>query len=162
MDPLLLARSEALLRSLDWSGVAMVEFKQDASTGDPVLMEINGRFWGSLQLAVDAGVDFPALLLACATGSVPDPVTAYAVGVRSRWWWGEVDHLLARLTHSPQALHLPPGAPNRRQVVKGFLTDLLRGRDQVFRLLDPAPAWRETADWLRDAALDSGPVARQP
>ena len=37
----------------------MVEFKHDERDGVPKLMEINGRFWGSLQLAIDAGVDFP-------------------------------------------------------------------------------------------------------
>ena len=42
----------------------MVEFKLDARDGVAKLMEINGRFWGSLQLAVDAGVDFPAILSA--------------------------------------------------------------------------------------------------
>jgi hypothetical protein len=36
----------------------MVEFKDDG-VNPPCLMEINGRFWGSLQLAIDAGVDFP-------------------------------------------------------------------------------------------------------
>ncbi len=51
--------SERLLRYFQWRGVAMVEFKQDAATGTPYLMEINGRFWGSLQLAIDSGVDFP-------------------------------------------------------------------------------------------------------
>ena len=59
LDPGLLARSIALLREFDWAGVAMVEYKVDEKSGTPYLMEVNGRFWGSLQLAVDAGVDFP-------------------------------------------------------------------------------------------------------
>ena len=46
-------------RRLKWHGVAMVEFKRDARDGVSKLLEINGRFWGSLQLSVDAGVDFP-------------------------------------------------------------------------------------------------------
>ena len=56
-DPSLVARAAALLAGLGWRGVAMVEMKTDARTGTPYLMEVNGRFWGSLQLAVDAGVD---------------------------------------------------------------------------------------------------------
>ena len=51
--------AHSLLDDLGWHGVAMVEFKRDARDGVPKLMEINGRFWGSLQLAIDAGVDFP-------------------------------------------------------------------------------------------------------
>ena len=46
----------------------MVEYKRDSSTGQPYLMEVNGRFWGSLQLAIDSGVDFPRILVACALG----------------------------------------------------------------------------------------------
>lgn len=62
VDPLLLDYSMRMLRDLAWTGVAMVEYKCDVATHESVLMEINGRFWGSLPLAVAAGVDFPALL----------------------------------------------------------------------------------------------------
>ena len=57
-----------LLQPVKWHGVAMVEFKVDQANQRPLLMEINGRFWGSLQLAVDAGVNFPLLLLNMAMG----------------------------------------------------------------------------------------------
>ena len=60
LDPDLLRRSEGLLARFEWQGVAMVEYKLEAATGVPYLMEVNGRFWGSLQLAVDSGVDFRA------------------------------------------------------------------------------------------------------
>ena len=53
-----LAAARGLLDSLGWHGVAMVEFKIDES-GHMWLIEINARFWGSLQLAVDCGADFP-------------------------------------------------------------------------------------------------------
>jgi predicted ATP-grasp superfamily ATP-dependent carboligase len=60
VEPVLLERSLGLLRDLGWeNGVAMVEYKVDPKSGQTWLMEINGRFWGSLQMAVDAGVDFP-------------------------------------------------------------------------------------------------------
>lgn len=67
-DASLVSLSLDLLRVLDWEGVAMVEYKLDRRTGSPYLMEINGRFWGSLQLAIDAGVDFPAMLIDVALG----------------------------------------------------------------------------------------------
>lgn len=60
--PELLAASEKLMAALRWHGVAMVEFKRNPADGSFVLMEINGRFWGSLPLAVAAGADFPAML----------------------------------------------------------------------------------------------------
>jgi predicted ATP-grasp superfamily ATP-dependent carboligase len=52
------AKSEALLRVLDWQGPAMVEYRYDAATSRYWLMEINGRFWGSLPLCAPSGVNF--------------------------------------------------------------------------------------------------------
>ena len=51
-------RSEALLREIGWEGPAMVEYRFDRATGQYWLMEINGRFWGSLPLAHQCGVHF--------------------------------------------------------------------------------------------------------
>jgi predicted ATP-grasp superfamily ATP-dependent carboligase len=149
-DPDLVAQAEQLLRHFGWTGVAMVEFKRDSITGTPYLMEVNGRFWGSLQLAIDAGVDFPRLLLSHPTGASVAPVEHYRVGVRTRWWWGEVDHLLTRLRHRPESLALPPDIPSWGRVAAGLLAAPFQGvRGEVLRLNDPAPALRETLDWFR-------------
>ena len=72
-----------LLDELGWHGVAMVEFKQDVRDGIPKLMEINGRFWGSLQLAIDAGVDFPALLVRGVEPTRVEPQAPYRSGSRA-------------------------------------------------------------------------------
>jgi predicted ATP-grasp superfamily ATP-dependent carboligase len=86
-----------LLDAIGWHGVAMVEFKNDERDAVPKLMEINGRLWGSLQLAIDAGVDFPALIARSAIDGTFPPQPAYRVGVRNRWFWGDVDSLLMTL-----------------------------------------------------------------
>jgi protein-tyrosine-phosphatase/predicted ATP-grasp superfamily ATP-dependent carboligase len=97
--PALLEASAALVRALGWHGVAMVEFKYAAATGDHRLMEINGRFWGSLPLAVAAGADFPAMLHELYTsGQVGDwpPARAGIVGrqlARDIDW---LEHVLRR------------------------------------------------------------------
>jgi predicted ATP-grasp superfamily ATP-dependent carboligase len=148
LDPTLMDRSRALLDSFGWTGVAMIEYKVDAQTGVPYLMEINGRFWGSLQLAVDAGVDFPLLLLQAASGQRPVPVTTYRADVRSRWWWGDVDHLITRLRHSDMALALPPGSPSRWNAVRAFLRRDARDRDEIAQPGDRAPFLRETWQWF--------------
>jgi len=41
----------------------MMEYGWDPTTDQFYFLEMNGRFWGSLHLALFAGVDFPALLL---------------------------------------------------------------------------------------------------
>jgi len=151
LDPVLVERGVRLLRDLGWQGVAMIEFKTDRRSGRPYVMEINGRFWGSLQLAIEAGVNFPALLVDCALGRRPVR-PSYRVGLRNRWWWGDVDHIVARLRHDTADLGLLPDAPSRWQVVRDFLHLWRPGdRNEVFRPSDPWPFIRETMDWLRRA-----------
>jgi predicted ATP-grasp superfamily ATP-dependent carboligase len=53
-----MAKSEALLASIGWEGPAMVEYRYDAEAGRYWLMEINGRFWGSMPLASHSGAEF--------------------------------------------------------------------------------------------------------
>jgi predicted ATP-grasp superfamily ATP-dependent carboligase len=150
LDPDLLARSVALLRDFDWQGVAMVEYKIDDRTGVPFLMEVNGRFWGSLQLAIDAGVDFPNILVAAACGEPTPPVGNYKLGVRLRWEWGDVDNLATRLRRSPAALAMPPGAPGRLKGIVDFARAFGPGtRGEVLRLADPRPFLHETLNWFR-------------
>jgi predicted ATP-grasp superfamily ATP-dependent carboligase len=141
-----------VLRDFKWNGVAMVEYKLDAYSGVPYLMEINGRFWGSLQLAIDAGVDFPNLLVQLALGATPDSVTTYKIGVRSRWEWGDLDHLLATMLHpsapatTPAAMRKPQRFAAVAEFVRGFNGE---NRAEVFRRDDPLPFFRETVDWFR-------------
>jgi predicted ATP-grasp superfamily ATP-dependent carboligase len=142
----LLRAGVRLLEALDWNGVAMIECKRDVETGRHVIMEVNARLWGSLQLAIDAGVDFPVLLARCALGLTPPPRTKYRLGVRSRWLWGDVDHLLLRLRRSAAELQLDAAAPSRLAAVRAFFT-FVPGRDrcEVWRWRDPVPFLLETA-----------------
>ncbi len=95
----------SLLKSLNWVGVGMVEFKVDPRDGIPKLMEVNPRFWGSLQLAIVSGVDFPFLILKMARKEGFAPVLQYAVGKRFRWLLlGDILHFL----NHPQRFGLRP------------------------------------------------------
>ena len=125
----------------------MVEYKVSQATGEPYIMEINGRFWGSLQLAIDAGVDFPRLLV---EGNPNGPVTSYRTGVKLRWELGDLDHLVARLRRSARELALPPESPGRIGAIGAFLTGFAPGiRQEIFRWSDPRPMLVEGRDWLR-------------
>jgi predicted ATP-grasp superfamily ATP-dependent carboligase len=95
----------SLLKSLNWVGIAMAEFKVDPRDGIPKLMEVNPRFWGSLQLAIFSGVDFPYLILKMARGEKFNPVLDYTVGRRSRWLlFGDILHFL----NNPERFRLQP------------------------------------------------------
>jgi predicted ATP-grasp superfamily ATP-dependent carboligase len=85
LDGELYRQSVRLLEALSWTGLAMVEFKVGAA--GPKLMEINGRVWGSLPLAVRSGMDFPARLAELYLYGPPTEPPAeshYRVGVRAR------------------------------------------------------------------------------
>jgi len=85
LAPELLDMSLELVRKLKWCGIAMVEWKLDPRDNRPKLMEINPRFWGSLELAVRAGVNFPVLYARAACDEPLPPPPDYLVGVRCRW-----------------------------------------------------------------------------
>lgn len=74
-----------LLESLNWHGVAMVEFKKDRLDGEFKLMEVNPKFWGSLDLSIASGVEFPYLAVRMAMNGDIDPVFEYKLGTRFRW-----------------------------------------------------------------------------
>lgn len=96
-DPELKAQGLKLLSALNWHGVAMAEFKKDSRDGRFKLMEINPKFWGSLDLAIASGVDFPYLTARMAFEGDIEPVTEYRTGVRFRWLLPyDVLHVLAK------------------------------------------------------------------
>ncbi|MCW8107270.1 ATP-grasp domain-containing protein [Alteromonas ponticola] len=102
VHPIMKEHATRLLDSVKWHGVAMVEFKVD-DQGTPYLMEINTRLWGSLQLAIDAGVNFPHLLLDGEYGVLAEQ-SHFKVGVQLRWLLGDLDNLYLNLKDRNQTL----------------------------------------------------------
>ncbi len=160
LDGALVARSFALLRALGWNGPAMVEYKQDRRDGQLKLMEVNARFWGSLQLAVDAGLDFPQLLYRLATSHRIAAQFTYKPNVRCRWLLGDLDYLLTVFRHHEQVQRLVPAEASRLRACVNFLKFCQpRTRNEVWRWDDPAPAWSELRAYVRDL-LSRSPAAR--
>jgi predicted ATP-grasp superfamily ATP-dependent carboligase len=144
VDPILLGHARALLDAVGWHGIAMVEFKV-GDDGTPYLMEINTRFWGSLQLAIDAGVDFPYLLYQLACGQRPSPVTGYQNGRRLRWLLGDLDSLY--LTVRDRKV----GIGDKLKAMLRFLRPApFTTRHEVNRLSDIGPFWCEIKQYVRD------------
>jgi len=82
--PDLVAMADILLQSISHYGVAEVEFVIDTRDNTPKLMEINPRFWGSLQGAISAGIDFPFLLYKLFHEGDIDKDNHYKTGIRTR------------------------------------------------------------------------------
>jgi predicted ATP-grasp superfamily ATP-dependent carboligase len=90
-DDLELAAS-ALVRNLDLEGCCEVEFRRDAA-GRPLLMEINARLSGSIEVATRSGVPFPALLWQWAAGEPLTAVPGYQTGIKMRYLKGDMKWL---------------------------------------------------------------------
>jgi protein-tyrosine-phosphatase/predicted ATP-grasp superfamily ATP-dependent carboligase len=99
-DPLLAGQAVTLLRELGWEGAAMVEFRYDPTERKGVLMEVNGRYWGSLPLAIRAGIDFPFYEWQLAHGETPAIPKSYRCGLRTRWLSGDIRRLQSLLTET--------------------------------------------------------------
>jgi predicted ATP-grasp superfamily ATP-dependent carboligase len=85
-----------LLDQLHWHGVAMVEFRYDLRDDDYKLIEINPKFWGSLDLALAAGVDFPWFLCQIAQGKILSFCQDYNRNLRYHWPLLEMRHTLTK------------------------------------------------------------------
>ena len=144
VNPVLLAHAKTLLDSVKWHGIAMVEFKV-AADGTPYLMEINTRFWGSLQLSIDAGVDFPWLLYKMACGTPVEPVKNYKTGKRLRWLLGDIDSLYISLSQKNNNFG------RKLTAIMQFLTPSpFRTKHEVNRWGDLKPFWWEIKQYFRD------------
>lgn len=133
-----------LVESLRWSGPIMIEFKIDQATGVPKLMETNGRFWGSLPLAVLAGIDFPYLYYRLALNLDVVRAVDYAPGITSR-------HLMADLRHLAWTLFRSDGMrgvayPPRGRAIRDFLRPPKSCKSDVIDARDPLPAIAELVD----------------
>ena len=94
VDPRIESGVLRLLAELDWSGVAELQFLEPAH-GRPQLIDFNGRFYGSLELAVSAGANLPAVWAAAATGRpLPQERTAQP-GYVYQWLESDLRRALA-------------------------------------------------------------------
>ena len=84
LDPSLSERVGALLADLNWFGMAQVQFQMPPG-GEPVLIDLNGRFYGSMALALAAGPNLPAIWAALATDRPLPSLAPARAGVRYHW-----------------------------------------------------------------------------
>ena len=153
LDPALLDGVRRMCEAMEWTGAAMFEFKQNEQSGQAVLIEINGRFWGSLPLAIYAGVDFPVLLYDLLVRGNAVETFDYRVPVFARYLPQEPYWLLANA-------RAPAG---RADVIKrdlrstlGELSNLLTFREtwDIESFTDPLPALRSWGGIVAELAGD--------
>jgi len=114
--------TENLIEAVEYTGVAMAEFGIEKN--GPVLFEVNPRWWGSLALAIKAGVDFPRIYYELVKSGDSEKVLRYRVGVLCKFLlFGDILHFLAK-----------------RDLI-GFLKSIPEtGNFDILSLKDPLPA----------------------
>lgn len=147
LDPYMCEMAQRILDAVKWHGVAMIEFKV-SSDGTPYLMEVNARFWGSLQLAIEAGVDFPYMLYRLATGERLEKVNSYDVGIKNRWLLGDLDHLYLIFKSHPRQYLMP--FSKWRTIIEFFKFFEKNTRYEVNRWDDLRPFFFELNQYLRN------------
>ncbi len=142
------AHALTLIQKISWSGPIMVEFKVNSDTREPKLMEINGRFWGSLPLSIAAGVDMPYIYYALAEGTHSDTeVIRGKDGVTTRHFLGDVMHLTRVLCTRDKLRHLL--YPERSKAIRDFCILPKGTKSDVWSLQDPKPAIMEFIDAVK-------------
>jgi predicted ATP-grasp superfamily ATP-dependent carboligase len=144
VDPVLLERVGRLTGELPWFGLAQLQFVVPPG-GEPMLIDFNGRFYGSMALAVAAGVNLAALWAGLAAGDpVPQAVALGRPGIHYQWLEGDVRRAVAE---------------RRGGLVRDVAGVLrpVRGRiGAVWTRSDPWPAVRYALDVPRRALRRSG------
>jgi protein-tyrosine-phosphatase/predicted ATP-grasp superfamily ATP-dependent carboligase len=149
-DPALAAASLQLLRTLEWEGVAMVEFRVDRTRGTFVLMEVNGRYWGSCSLPILAGVDFPFYHWQLVHGQRPQMPSQYSIGLRWRWLPGYLERLHGLMAASASGIG---PAPSRLMELLRLPADLSPAiREALWSWRDPLPCLAELANSVKGIA----------
>jgi predicted ATP-grasp superfamily ATP-dependent carboligase len=143
LDQTLAEGVTALLAELNWFGIAQVQF-QVPPGGEPVLIDLNGRFYGSMALALAAGLNLPSIWASLATGRRLPVIDPPRIGVRYHWLESDLRR-----------------AVQERRGLAGTLRYAVGARHGIWDARDPGPALRH-AGRLAGRALRRASPAKRP
>ena len=149
LTPDLIEGSHALIKRIGFQGICMLEYKLEEKSGRAVLMEINGRPWGSIQLPIDSGIDYPRYIADWYLESKLPPVEVrYKKGILCRRIVGELTHLENVLNGAPPGW--PKPYPSRLLTILKLAMPWYPGvRFDDIWLSDPGPGVAGLVDWFK-------------
>lgn len=122
-----------MLQPLNWHGLAMLEFKRNVKNNEHYLIEVNCRPWGSMNLSVASGVNFPYQLYQTALKESVVEVADYKTYRKNRWLFGDMMNL--RLTLSEKR-----SLTEKMASIMKFILSFFRSHsDDVMALNDLGP-----------------------
>jgi predicted ATP-grasp superfamily ATP-dependent carboligase len=148
LDPDLLEHSRQLITKAGFQGLAMVEYKRSREDHRPILMEINGRPWGSIQLAIASGIDYPRYLIEwCLENKLPPSRIEYNQRITCRRMVGELGHLQNVRRGKPHGwpLKYPNFWLSAAKIAMPWYPGM---RYDDLSLDDPRPGWAGIKNWF--------------
>jgi len=148
LSPSLVSLSSKLMTEMGFEGVGMVEYKR-TKDGRLILMEINGRPWGSIGLPIACGIDYPRCLIEFfLKGTLPPETIPYRENIVCRRALGELTHL-SNLRAGPPA-SWPAPYPNFWSSLANMALLWRPGMcyDDLW-LSDPRPGTAGISNWFR-------------
>ena len=129
-----------LLGELEWHGPVKLEFIETID-GQLLLACMLGRLWGSLQLAIHAGVDVPVVWHGLYREINQTSFKVAQPDVRMRWVMGELSHLLDTVTFQWVRQRGTRGWKKSLENISKFLSpeELRTFGTDVLRMGDPLP-----------------------
>ena len=150
IDPSMLYACQKFCMHMNYTGVAMFEFKYNPKTHDWILIEVNARFWGSLPLAVHAGVDFPALLVKSLLLGIKEPKLHYNLSAYARSFSADIYDIKKEFDQLNSASKFKAFSQLLKRLFS--FTRLLTFNDKIdsFAWHDPKPFLNEAFDLIKD------------
>jgi predicted ATP-grasp superfamily ATP-dependent carboligase len=102
-EPEIKKYTRKILRNLNWTGPIEMDWIKDEATKEFKLIEVNPKFWGTTQLTISAGFDYPAWLIDHAEGKDIQIPPSYTSGLMYRWIFDELDAILS-VSHNKERL----------------------------------------------------------
>jgi len=142
-DPISIENCRKVADLLEWHGVIHFDMIRDPKTGVAKITEINPRLWGTIMIAIAAGVDFPYMIYELAlTGKISDPPQTYRDGIYSRWVLGDLIGILNLAKRKAPA-------PEKLREFREIFRSPFKGTTDDLRLSDPLPFLMEMFDYFR-------------
>ncbi len=143
-------KARRLLKELDWHGPVKLEFVETYE-GHLLLACMLGRLWGSLQLAIHAGVDVPVMWHGLYREKQRHSLLIAQPDMRMRWVMGELSHLVDTFTFQWVRQRGTRGWKKSLENLSKFLhpKDLGSFGTDVLRMGDPLPFAYEVQKTVR-------------
>ncbi|MFD1586983.1 ATP-grasp domain-containing protein [Halorientalis brevis] len=135
-----------LLTQLDWHGPADIDIIRDDNSGEYKLLEINPRFWATIQMEIHAGFDFPLYYWRMTQNDSRQSIPSPEPGIASHYLPGELSYIQSVLTEDHPLCDPPSVSSSGWEITRSIIGD---HRFDLLDLDDPLPFVSRVADEVR-------------